>query len=341
MLVLAGLVLASGCMKRPHSIVVSVPPALQTVIALDKDGNRIVAGSFTGRITVAGTTLNSQGGRDIFVVKTDKTTGAVLFGPKQFGGKDDDNATAIAVGPDGGIAVAGTFQSSAHFGDKDIAAQVDYPEQRAVFVAKLNSSGEVQWVKQAGFVHALTQIGVAIGADGGIVVGASGVPMRGPKASAKGSDALAKGADASPKAADASAVVAGESLTLKSLTADGGDAPPPPMLQLLSDPVGCDHNLCQGTWSSPPLVDGCGMYGCTAMICLSTHDPYCCTNHWDPICVGEVFSICHRRCDCADICAKGEPFYPDACNTARAVIAADPSCGYFWGSNCVALAGCP
>jgi hypothetical protein len=112
------------------------------------------------------------------------------------------------------------------------------------------------------------------------------------------------------------------------------------VVQSSLDPFPCAHALCQGNASSPPLVAGCGMYGCTATICLSYEDPYCCTNHWDSICVSEVFSVCGRRCDCADICAKGEPFYPDACDTARNVINTDPACATYWGSHCVALAGC-
>src|SRR6187551_227380 len=74
----------------------------------------------------------------------------------------------------------------------------------------------------------------------------------------------------------------------------------------LDPPFGCSHELCHADWSSPPLVAGCGMYSCTASICLTYHDPYRCSTNWDPVCVGEVFSICHRRCDCASICAKGE-----------------------------------
>ena len=58
-LVLVGLGMAAGCVPkgpaRPHGILVSTPPALQTVLAIDKDGNQILAGSFTGRVTVAGT----------------------------------------------------------------------------------------------------------------------------------------------------------------------------------------------------------------------------------------------------------------------------------------------
>ena len=344
-LVLAGLALAAGCaQKRPHGILVSTPPALQTVLAIDKDGNQILAGSFTGRVIVAGTQLASQGGRDIFVVKTDKA-GTALFAPKQFGGKDDDFATGLTVDKDGNILVAGTFQSTARFGDKTISVMGDRPEIRQVFVAKLDSKGDVLWVKRAGSVYPLTQISVAIAPDGSVVVGSSGpARVRGTAASPKaGAAAQAAGkVAAAAQAVDGSGEVVGESQTMTSLSAETGEPiPQQPMgVMSMTGPFGCDHDLCHADWSSPPLVAGCGMYGCTAAICLTYHDPYCCSTHWDPICVGEVFSICHRRCDCADICAKGEPFYPDACDNARNVINTDPECANYWGSHCVSLAGC-
>ena len=341
-LVLVGLGMAAGCaQKRPHGILVSTPPALQTVLAIDKDGNQILAGSFTGRVTVAGTQLTSQGGRDIFVVKTDKA-GTALFAPKQFGGKDDDFATGLTTDKDGNILVAGTFQSTARFGDKTISVAVDRPEIRQVFVAKLDSKGDVLWVKRAGSVYPLTQISVAIAADGSVVVGSSGpARVRGSAAPTKAAAASAKVA-AAAQAVDGSGEVEGQSQTMTSLSAETGEptADQPMGVMSMTGPFGCDHDLCHADWSSPPLAAGCGLYGCTAAICLSYHDPYCCTNFWDPICVAEVFSICHRRCDCADICVEGVPFYPDACDNARSVISRDPECANYWGAHCTSLAGC-
>jgi hypothetical protein len=111
-------------------------------------------------------------------------------------------------------------------------------------------------------------------------------------------------------------------------------------------PVGCSHSLCQGDWSSPPVAAGCGMYGCTAAICADYQDPYCCVNHWDPICVAEMLSICQRTCDCAAICTPGSsPPYPDACEAARKVIGNIPDCGWSWDQSCVdqarVLGACP
>jgi len=343
-LVLVGVGMAAGCVPKggSHGILVSTPPTLQTVLAIDKDGNQILAGSFTGRVTVAGTHLASQGGRDIFVVKTDKA-GVALFAPQQFGGKDDDVATAVVVDNAGNIVLAGTFQSAARFGERTVAGMADRPEVREAFVAKLDSKGAVLWVKQAGAVYAPTQISVAIAADGSIVVGSSG-PTR-----LRGAAPATKAAAASASVAGAAQVVGGSgevggvSVMLTSLSPETGEPlpqQPTAMMETETEPFGCAHDLCHGDASSPPLIAGCGMYGCTADICLSFHDPNCCANHWNTGCVAEVTSICHRRCDCADICAKGLPFYPDACATAADVINADSSCATYWGSRCTRLAGC-
>jgi hypothetical protein len=300
---------------RPYAV--PVPLQLQTAVAIDNEGNQVLVGSFAGRLQVAGTELVSAGATDIFVVKTDKA-GVPVFAPERFGGSGNDSATGVALDAGGGIIVAGTFQEQATFGGQRLRAEVRIPEQRAVFVARLGNKGEVQWVKQVGMVNVPTQVSVALAPDHSITVGTS-----------------SSGAVESP---NGQATLGSESVVLTHLTANG-DLVQGKGLQLLSLPIGCSHSLCQGDWSSPPLAAGCGMYGCTATICLPYEDSYCCTTHWDPICVAEMTTIAQRRCDCAGICAQGLPFYPDACDLARSVIAADSSCGTTtWGPNCVTLA---
>lgn len=327
-LALAELVLGSGCgpNRRPVAPFATPQPLqLQTVVAIDKDGGQVLAGSFAGSLQIDGGKLVSAGGRDIFVVKSDKA-GKIAFA-KSFGGKGDDAATGVAFDPDGSIVVAGTFQGQANFDSKPLEAKVRIPAQRGVFVARLLRDGSVDWVRQISVVNVPTQISVAVAPDHSIVVGASSA--------------------GSLEKPDGKDTLAGESLVLINLNQSGDPIPSQAPRMLMSGPLACEHDLCHADWSSPPLVAGCGMYGVTATICLAYVDPYCCTVHWDPYCVEEVTSVTYHRCDCSGLCTEGWPFYPDACPIAGNVIANDSACGTSnWGSNCVSLArtfgaGCP
>ena len=106
---------------RPYGV--PAPLQLQTAVAVDKEGNQVLVGSFAGHLEVAGTELVSAGGTDIFVTKTDKA-GAALFAPLRFGGSGNDSATGVALDEGGVIIVAGTFQEQATFGTSSLRAEV-------------------------------------------------------------------------------------------------------------------------------------------------------------------------------------------------------------------------
>src|SRR5262245_24151684 len=320
MLVLAGLVLAVGCAPktrgRPYAI--PVPLQLQTVVAIDPHGNQVRAGSFAGKIKIAGGELASAGGTDIFIAKASKA-GAPVFPPQRFGGTGDDAATGIAVDADGSIVLAGTIQGEATFADQRLKAEVRHEGQRAVFVARMDPAGKVLWVKQIAVANAPTQVSVAVGPDHNILVGATG---RGTIAKKEGQLTLV-----------------GESVMLNMLSPKGDAITPPPgsQIQLLSLPVGCGHSPCQ---TGGVLVPGCGPNPCTAWIC--SVDPYCCGVAWDWICVGEVGSVCQNRCDCSvsNLCSQGNAYYPDACQCTMQLYGVDRYCDEtYWDSICVGEVG--
>src|SRR3954466_13959373 len=107
-LVMAGLVLAAGCAPktRGRSFAIPVPLQLQNVVAVDKDGNQILAGSVAGRLQVAGGELATAGGTGIFGAKASRA-GAPVCAPQRFGGTGDDAATGVAADTDGSIVLAG------------------------------------------------------------------------------------------------------------------------------------------------------------------------------------------------------------------------------------------
>ena len=312
--VLAGLVLAAGCAPktRGRPFAIPVPLQLQNVVAVDKQGNQIVAGSFAGKLQIAGGELASAGGTDVFIAKADKA-GKPAFPPQRFGGKGDDAATGIAVDDDGSIVLAGTFQGEAVFGEQRLKADVRHEGQRAVFVARLDPAGKVVWVRQIAVANSPTQVSVAVGPDHNIVVGATATATI-----AKGAKALAQ---------------AGQSVTLELLSPTTGEPIPQGGTQFkaLSLTVGCAHSPCR---EGVVLTQGCGPDACVSWIC--SVDPYCCGVAWDSICVAEVGSVCQRRCDCGTKCTEGNAFYPDACECISDIYGEDPYCSeVYWDSICV------
>ncbi len=314
-LVLGAVALASGCTpSRGRPFTIPVPRQLQTVVAVDKDGNQVLAGAFAGKLQIAGGELASAGGTDIFVAKANKA-GAPVFPPVRFGGTGDDAATGVAVDDDGSIVLAGTTQGEAEFGGPRLRAEVRHPGQRAVFVARLDPAGKVAWVKQIAVANLPTQVSVAVGPDHNIVVGVTATGTVGNKT--------------------AQLAVAGESVMLDVLSPKGDSIPQPgTRVMALSLPVGCAHSPCT---TGGVLVQGCGPDACVAWICGV--DPYCCGVEWDSICVSEVGSVCQRRCNCDTICTQGNPFYPDACACTAQVYSQDHFCGESsWDSICVSEA---
>src|SRR5262249_54631866 len=80
-------------------------------VVIGPNGGIYVTGSFRGTVDFgpgSGTaTLQSNGGRDAFLVELDKT-GNRVFTPKKIGGNDDDWGQAIALDGTGRIYVTGT-----------------------------------------------------------------------------------------------------------------------------------------------------------------------------------------------------------------------------------------
>ncbi len=71
----------------------------------------------------------------------------------------------------------------------------------------------------------------------------------------------------------------------------------------------------------PSDLPGCG--GCACEVCVCEMDPYCCTNSWDGLCVGE----------CLDPCGGCEK--PENCGDGECVVAEGENC-----ANCVEDCGC-
>jgi hypothetical protein len=118
--------------------------ALRSVVAGAPDGSVGFAGSFTGFMTLGATTLMSAQ-EDIFVAKL-SPTGEVAWATQGIAGPASD-VDGIAVGPDGGFVISGSFEAATLvFGPHEIAG---YSNDDA-FVAKFDANGSYLWGRAFG-----------------------------------------------------------------------------------------------------------------------------------------------------------------------------------------------
>ena len=110
-----------------------------------------------------------QGTMAIFVANVSAATGLGMWA-KSFGGAaGGGTATAVAVDSSGNIVVTGTFNGTVDFGDGPLTAN----GSTGVFVAKLDSSGNILWSKAFGDAHvtsATAPVGVAVDASNNIAI---------------------------------------------------------------------------------------------------------------------------------------------------------------------------
>ena len=113
-------------------------------IVVTPSGDCYMTGYFSSGTNFDGTTLNSTGGYDIFIIKTN-SSGQVQWA-KKAGGEGNDRGNGIAIDALGNIYVTGTFYQSATFNNTTISC----PTKTGTFLAKYNSTGQFQWATAAG-----------------------------------------------------------------------------------------------------------------------------------------------------------------------------------------------
>jgi hypothetical protein len=126
-------------------------------ICVDKDGNVIVAGYFSGKIKFDETTYEGRGIDDIFIAKYNPA-GDLLWA-RTAGGPLDDIAVSVAADNEGNIFVAGSFDSIAFFDNVLLTSNGGIDG----FITKYNTNGDLVWVKKIGGVG--VDRGFAVAAD--------------------------------------------------------------------------------------------------------------------------------------------------------------------------------
>lgn len=114
-------------------------------ISGDPGGNVYVTGYFTGTANFSGTSVSTNGGTDIFLAKYN--SGGDLLWVKKFGGSANDAGNAIKVNSSGSIFLTGGFRNTTLFGSISLRTPNGNSD---IFIARLDSSGNVIWAKKAG-----------------------------------------------------------------------------------------------------------------------------------------------------------------------------------------------
>ncbi|WP_426492747.1 hypothetical protein [Hymenobacter sp. 102] len=134
-----------------------------TDLALDAQGNLLVAGSFTGRVAFGEREAVSQGGQDVFVAAL--TQQGAWRGVLTAGGPGQDEALALAAGPQNTVVIGGRFQGEAVFG----AHRLQAAASNDGFVARLDQSGTWTWATSVGASEQGAVRRVAINGQGEVV----------------------------------------------------------------------------------------------------------------------------------------------------------------------------
>jgi hypothetical protein len=144
-------------------------------LTIDSSGNVYTTGAFEGTVDfdpsdVIAANLISAGSSDVFVSKLNSSGN--LIWAKKFGGTSEDVGHSLTVDSTGNVYTTGFFQGTADFDPSDQTSNLTSVDGNDVFLSKLNSSGNLTWVKKFG--GNLAQVGYSITGDSSGNVYASG-----------------------------------------------------------------------------------------------------------------------------------------------------------------------
>ncbi|KAA9325004.1 SBBP repeat-containing protein [Adhaeribacter soli] len=133
-------------------------------IAVDPSGNSYTTGLFTGNITFGNTTLEGNGGQEVFITKHDPA-GNLTWAQKA-GGTGNDVSTGIAIDASGNSYITGHFSGTATFGTITLTSS----GQLDIFVAKYDIAGNLVWAKKGGGTSEDISNSIAADANGNVYI---------------------------------------------------------------------------------------------------------------------------------------------------------------------------
>jgi hypothetical protein len=139
---------------------------LPTGTAVDRSGNMIVIGSFSGTVDFGGGPLTSAGSgtADMFVAAY--SAAGVHQWSHQFGGIYDDSGAAVAVDASGNVYVTGRFSDTANFGGGNLTSAGSFD----IIVAKYSAAGAHQWSRRIGGTSWDEGTAIAVDSGGNVLV---------------------------------------------------------------------------------------------------------------------------------------------------------------------------
>jgi hypothetical protein len=144
-------------------------------LALDPDGNVVIAGVHSGATSFGSFNLDYLGSgvdgeKDLFAARFDRATGAIVWA-KAWSAPGEQYAQALAVDPSSGdLVITGRLEGTLSFGGEDLVSA----GSGDIFLARVTKDGDHVWSKRFG--DGLDQMGinVAIDAAGDILLAAAG-----------------------------------------------------------------------------------------------------------------------------------------------------------------------
>ncbi|MFI5382220.1 MAG: hypothetical protein ACHRHE_23230, partial [Tepidisphaerales bacterium] len=142
-------------------------------LAVDATGNIYVTGQFASQVRFdpksASTSLTSSGGNDVFVLKL--SPAGLVGWVRQFGGKQSDRASGIAIGSSGNVFVSGSFSGVAQLGRGAGSVRLTSAGGRDAFVLGLSADGKTISAQRFGGRGDDSANSLAFTPAGGLLVG--------------------------------------------------------------------------------------------------------------------------------------------------------------------------
>jgi hypothetical protein len=132
--------------------------AVVTGMAIDSQGNVVLAGTFTGLLQTTEGSMNGSGPGDLFVIKLDPAGGVVW--QQRFGGAQYDEAHGVAVDSQDNIVVAGGYVGSFDIGATPLQA---FGGSDVLLLKLAPNTGAPLWA--LGFGSAGSDLGRAVAVD--------------------------------------------------------------------------------------------------------------------------------------------------------------------------------